>query len=86
MRTFFRRLFKTVLALIVIIIVVLAILIFAGVTIDLSKFRGAVETSIEAALTIVAESKTINAKSNLFIKTIKISFYLLFKDLPKSFN
>ena len=50
MRTFIRRLFKTILALVVIIIVALTILIFAGVTIDLSKFRGAVETSIEAAL------------------------------------
>lgn len=50
MRVFFRRLFKTILALIVIIIVALVILVFAGVTIDLSKFRGAVETSIEAAL------------------------------------
>ena len=50
MRTFIRRLFKVVLAVIVIVTVVLTILIFAGVTIDLSKFRGAVETSIEAAL------------------------------------
>ena len=50
MRTFIPRLFKTILALIVIIIVALSILVFAGVTIDLSKFSGAVETSIEAAL------------------------------------
>ena len=38
------------LALLVIIIVAVLILIFAGVTLDLSKFRGAVETSIEAVL------------------------------------
>ncbi|MFW2437976.1 MAG: AsmA family protein [Arenicellales bacterium] len=50
MGTFIRRLFKTILALIVIIIVALTILVFAGVTLDLSKFRGAVEASIEAAL------------------------------------
>ncbi len=50
MRTFFRRLFKTISAIIVIVLVVVIILIFAGVTLDLSKFHGAVETSIEAAL------------------------------------
>lgn len=50
MRTFFRRLFKTISAIIIIVLVVVIILIFAGVTIDLSKFRSAVETSIEVAL------------------------------------
>lgn len=50
MRTLIRRFFKTVLVLIAIIIITLTILIFAGVTIDLSKHRGAVETSIEAAI------------------------------------
>jgi len=50
MRTFFRRLFKTILALILILIIALLVLIFAGVTIDLSKFRGGVEASIVAAL------------------------------------
>lgn len=50
MRTIFRRIFKAIIVLVVISLLALAILVFAGVTIDLSKFRGAVETSIEAAL------------------------------------
>ena len=50
MRTILRRVFKAIIVLVVLSLLALAILIFAGVTIDLSKFRGAVETSIEAAL------------------------------------
>ena len=50
MRTILRRVFKAIIVLVVLSLLALAILIFAGVTIDLSKFRGAVESSIEAAL------------------------------------
>ena len=50
MPTYFRRLIKVITAIIAIALIVLVILVFAGVTIDLSKFRGAVETSIEAAI------------------------------------
>ena len=50
MPAFLRLLFKIIAVIIVIVLVALLVLVFAGVTIDMSKFRGAVETSIEAAL------------------------------------
>lgn len=50
MPAFLRLLLKIIAAIIVIILVALLVLVFAGVTVDMSKFRGAVETSIEAAL------------------------------------
>ena len=50
MPVFLRLLLKIIAAIIVIVLVALLVLVFAGVTVDMSKFRGAVETSIEAAL------------------------------------